>query len=338
MRSCSPVRETAFGPPRDAPARASQHPVTRHLWTASDRHCGWRRLSARFSTRRRTPGRRRIRGGTASSSLKRANASATCCRDERALRDERTFENALQRLRRCAWCARASSAVKVTPGNDLRRRRQHPHHCALRRPVGGPAPAWVAATGAVNLDPAAAGTTVSLPPIDPVVRQGLMQLGRAVNHANALSGPMDRADAVSFLPAAGRQQAPVPTPGAVRARARRRMAGAGRCATTRDGYAGREGRSPSRLESAAVASGGRRRLALGRGCGGVEPSRLARVYRRNGHRPAPRQDGAASRDRGWSRASPVPPSSCSTEPSWTPSRGSGPGALRRLPCRFDVAE
>jgi hypothetical protein len=59
--------------------------------------------------------------------------------------------------------------------------------------------AWVAATGAVNLDPTAAGTTASLPPIDPVVRQGLMQLGHAVNHANALSGSMDRADAVSFF-------------------------------------------------------------------------------------------------------------------------------------------
>jgi hypothetical protein len=59
--------------------------------------------------------------------------------------------------------------------------------------------AWVAATGAVNLDPAASGTFASLPPIDPVVRQGLMQLGHAVNHANALSGSMDRADAVSFF-------------------------------------------------------------------------------------------------------------------------------------------
>lgn len=59
--------------------------------------------------------------------------------------------------------------------------------------------AWVAATGAVNLDPTAAATAASLPPIDPVVRQGLMQLGHAVNHANALSGSMDRADAVSFF-------------------------------------------------------------------------------------------------------------------------------------------
>lgn len=59
--------------------------------------------------------------------------------------------------------------------------------------------AWVAATGAVNLDPATGGATASLPPIDPVVRQGLMQLGHAVNHANALTGSMDKADAVSFF-------------------------------------------------------------------------------------------------------------------------------------------
>lgn len=49
---------------------------------------------------------------------------------------------------------------------------------------GGISPLRVAATGAVNLDPAASGTTTSLPPIDPVVRQGLMQLGHAVNPAN----------------------------------------------------------------------------------------------------------------------------------------------------------
>jgi hypothetical protein len=59
--------------------------------------------------------------------------------------------------------------------------------------------AWAAATGATNLDPEAAGMTASLPSIDPVVRQGLMQLGHAVNHANALTGSMDKADAVSFF-------------------------------------------------------------------------------------------------------------------------------------------
>ena len=59
--------------------------------------------------------------------------------------------------------------------------------------------AWVAATGAISLNPGAAGTTVSLPPIDPVVRQGLTRLGHAVNHANALTGSMDKADAVSFF-------------------------------------------------------------------------------------------------------------------------------------------
>lgn len=69
--------------------------------------------------------------------------------------------------------------------------------CAI--PWGDRPLAWVVATGAVNLEPSAAGSTASLPPIDPVVRQGLKQLGRSVNHANALSGSMDRADAVSFF-------------------------------------------------------------------------------------------------------------------------------------------
>lgn len=59
--------------------------------------------------------------------------------------------------------------------------------------------AWVAATGATNLDPEAARETESLPPIDAVVLQRLMQLGHAVNHANALTGSMDKADAVSFF-------------------------------------------------------------------------------------------------------------------------------------------
>lgn len=59
--------------------------------------------------------------------------------------------------------------------------------------------AWVAATGAVNLDPSAGETTPPMPSIDPVVRQGLIQLGHAVNHSNALTGSMDKADAVGFF-------------------------------------------------------------------------------------------------------------------------------------------
>jgi hypothetical protein len=59
--------------------------------------------------------------------------------------------------------------------------------------------AWVAATAAVNLDPSAGGTTPPMPSIDPVVRQGLIQLGHGVNHSNALTGSMDKADAVGFF-------------------------------------------------------------------------------------------------------------------------------------------
>ncbi len=59
--------------------------------------------------------------------------------------------------------------------------------------------AWVAAAGAVNLDPTTGGTTAPLPSIDPIVRQGLIQLGQAVNHSNALTGSMDKADAVGFF-------------------------------------------------------------------------------------------------------------------------------------------
>jgi len=76
----------------------------------------------------------------------------------------------------------------------------HPRTTALCAVQWGDRPlAWVAATGALNLDPSAAETTSPLPPIDPVVRQGLIQLGHSVNHSNALTGPMDKADAVAFF-------------------------------------------------------------------------------------------------------------------------------------------
>lgn len=58
--------------------------------------------------------------------------------------------------------------------------------------------AWVAAAGAVSLSPIT-NESPSLPTMDPIVRQGLIQLGQSVNHSNALTGSTDKADAVAFF-------------------------------------------------------------------------------------------------------------------------------------------
>ncbi len=56
---------------------------------------------------------------------------------------------------------------------------------------------WVAASGATNLEPAAAGLTV--PELDPVVKCALEDLGHRVNHANNLAGSHDQADAKTWF-------------------------------------------------------------------------------------------------------------------------------------------
>jgi hypothetical protein len=56
---------------------------------------------------------------------------------------------------------------------------------------------WAAAHGAANLDPTA--SAAALPLIDPVVREGLRDLGLSVNHSNALAGVHDKADGVAFF-------------------------------------------------------------------------------------------------------------------------------------------
>lgn len=56
---------------------------------------------------------------------------------------------------------------------------------------------WVAASGAINLEPSA--EVVTVPELDPVVKCALQDLGHRVNHANCLAGSMDQADAKTWF-------------------------------------------------------------------------------------------------------------------------------------------
>lgn len=85
----------------------------------------------------------------------------------------------------------------------------HPRVTALCAVMWGKTLPWAAAAKAVNLDPTATEAGVKLPPIDPVVRQGLIMLGQSVNHSNQLTGSMDHADALAFFRAATRAGLPV---------------------------------------------------------------------------------------------------------------------------------